>query len=100
LDLSYLTDLHPPKVSAKPINNDNNPHENEEQKLETAFDRLVLEKGQKPMIQALVAQHFRDKESQTGHMEQVDIVKGKGEPVCRKISAEILWNDNNLQGRV
>jgi len=30
------------------------------------------------MIQALVAQHFRDKESKTGQAAQVDIVKGKG----------------------
>jgi hypothetical protein len=30
------------------------------------------------MIQALIAQHFRDKESKTGNTEQVDIVKGKG----------------------
>lgn len=30
------------------------------------------------MIQALIAQHFRDKESKTGQTEQVDIVKGKG----------------------
>ena len=30
------------------------------------------------MIQALIAQHFRDKESNTGQTEQVDIVKGKG----------------------
>lgn len=30
------------------------------------------------MIQALIAQHFRDKESKTGRTEQVDIVKGKG----------------------
>jgi hypothetical protein len=30
------------------------------------------------MIQALIAQHFRDKESKTGQAAQVDIVKGKG----------------------
>lgn len=44
----------------------------------TAFDRLVLEKGHRPMIESLVAQHFRDKASATGQREQVDIVKGKG----------------------
>jgi len=79
LDLSYLTDLHPPKVPAKTIREDENPQNNKQtQKYETAFDRLVLEEGQKPMIQALIAQHFRDKEAKTGHTQQVDIVKGKG----------------------
>ncbi|KAK7740449.1 hypothetical protein SLS53_005290 [Cytospora paraplurivora] len=71
LDLSYLTDLHPTKPP-KQINAI--PQDNKEQEVETAFDRLVLEDGQKPLIQSLVAQHFRDKQSQT---EQVDIVKGK-----------------------
>ena len=44
----------------------------------TAFDRLVLEEGHRPMIVSLISQHFRDKKSTTGHMEQFDIVKGKG----------------------
>lgn len=30
------------------------------------------------MIQALVAQHFRDKEHKAGQAAQMDIVKGKG----------------------
>lgn len=44
----------------------------------TAFDRLVLEEGHRPMIVSLISQHFRDKKSATGHMEHFDIVKGKG----------------------
>ena len=52
----------------------------------TAFDRLVLEEGQKSMVQALVAQHFRDKESKTGQTAaQVDIIKGKGNYITLKL---------------
>ena len=43
-----------------------------------AFNRLVLEKGHHSMIVSLIAQHFRDKKSATGHREEFDIVKGKG----------------------
>lgn len=45
----------------------------------TAFDRLVLEDGHKSMIESLISQHFRDKESKGGPQDQVDVVKGKGE---------------------
>ena len=45
---------------------------------ELAFDRLVLEEGHKPMILSLIAQHFRDKESNMWQSEQIDIVRGKG----------------------
>lgn len=44
----------------------------------TAFDRLVLEKGHRPMIESLITQHFRDKKAKGERAEQVDIVKGKG----------------------
>ncbi|KAF5503164.1 ATPase family AAA domain-containing protein 3B [Colletotrichum fructicola] len=44
----------------------------------TAFDRLVLEDGHKSMIESLISQHFRDKESKGGPQDQVDVVKGKG----------------------
>ncbi|KAH0437315.1 AAA family ATPase [Colletotrichum camelliae] len=44
----------------------------------TAFDRLVLEDGHKSMIESLISQHFRDKESKGGPHDQVDVVKGKG----------------------
>lgn len=33
------------------------------------------------MIQALVAQHFRDKEHKAGQASQMDIIKGKGRMV-------------------
>jgi hypothetical protein len=48
----------------------------------TAFDRLVLEEGHESMIVSLIAQHFRDKKSATGHREETDIVKGKGNVFC------------------
>lgn len=38
------------------------------------------------MIQALIAQHFRDKELKTGQTEQVDIVKGKGDSKLWELS--------------
>ncbi|KUI64420.1 hypothetical protein VM1G_11209 [Cytospora mali] len=79
LDMAYLTDLYPPKLPIKGFPEDNSSlKDKKDQNSGTAFDHLVLEEGQKPMIQALVAQHFRDKESQTGQAEPVDIVKGKG----------------------
>ncbi|KAG4442564.1 hypothetical protein IFR05_001976 [Cadophora sp. M221] len=79
LDLSYLTELHPPKVFPKVDEEEKKTNDKKElPEDKSAFGRLVLEDGQKPMIQALIAQHFRDKESKTGQTEQVDIVKGKG----------------------
>ncbi|KAN0108720.1 hypothetical protein V8E51_008462 [Hyaloscypha variabilis] len=42
----------------------------------SAFSQLVLPPGHKDMVKSLVAQHFRDKESQ--EEQQVDIVSGKG----------------------
>lgn len=88
MDISYLTDLHPSKLEPASPRNANGPKVNEkEQTPGTAFDRLVLEDGQKPMIQALVSQHFRDKQLQTSHTEQVDVVKGKGELYSRSGSS-------------
>lgn len=57
-----------------------NPDANDapQKRMVTAFDRLVLEKGHRPMIESLVSQHFRNRESSAGQREQVDIVKGKG----------------------
>ncbi|TKW56162.1 hypothetical protein CTA1_2989 [Colletotrichum tanaceti] len=43
-----------------------------------AFDRLVLEKGHRAMIESLIAQHFRDKESKGDPNDQFDAVRGKG----------------------
>ncbi|KAK4863480.1 hypothetical protein LT330_002258 [Penicillium expansum] len=47
-------------------------------KRETPFDKLVLPPGHKQMVQSLIAQHFRDKESGGSRNEQVDFVRGKG----------------------
>ncbi|KAK8063334.1 hypothetical protein PG996_007986 [Apiospora saccharicola] len=77
LDISHLTDLY---AHRRPVwghpHNKNSTFEGK--KYKTAFDNLVLEKKQKPMIQALVAQHLRDKEHRAGQTVQMDIVKGKG----------------------
>jgi flagellar biosynthesis GTPase FlhF len=47
-------------------------------KKETAFEQLVLPEGHKNMVQCLVAQHFRDKETRVNDNEEVDVVRGKG----------------------
>lgn len=44
---------------------------------DSAFGQLVLPEGHKKMVKSLVAQHFRDKESQ--EERQADIISGKGE---------------------
>ncbi|KAK8062250.1 hypothetical protein PG997_014347 [Apiospora hydei] len=78
LDISYLTELHAhrqPVGVDEPRTKDDT---SEGRKFKTAFDNLVLEEEQKPMIQALVAQHFRDKVYKAGQTSQTDIVKGKG----------------------
>ncbi|KAK7912129.1 hypothetical protein PG985_014610 [Apiospora marii] len=76
LDLSYLTELYAHRQPLQgPQAQDGSSVVGE---VKTAFDNLVLEEKQKPMIQALVAQHFRDKEHKAGQAAQMDIVKGKG----------------------
>ncbi|KAK8112601.1 hypothetical protein PG984_013127 [Apiospora sp. TS-2023a] len=77
LDLTYLTELHAHRQPMQGPPNRDGTFEVGDYK--TAFDNLVLEEKQKPMIQALVAQHFRDKVHKAGQASQVDIVKGKGE---------------------
>lgn len=76
LDLAYLTDVYTTETATS-APGDNLSREKEKES-GTAFDRLVLEEGHRPMIVSLVAQHFRDKECQTGQRDHVDIVKGKG----------------------
>ncbi|KAF2136546.1 uncharacterized protein K452DRAFT_237314 [Aplosporella prunicola CBS 121167] len=44
----------------------------------TAFDNLVLPEGHKNMVESLILQHFRDKESLRGQSYRSDIVRGKG----------------------
>lgn len=44
---------------------------------DSPFGQLVLPEGHKKMVKSLVAQHFRDKESQ--EERQADIISGKGE---------------------
>ncbi|KAJ0420213.1 hypothetical protein BJY00DRAFT_301637 [Aspergillus carlsbadensis] len=47
-------------------------------KRESTFDQLVLDPNHKRVLQSLVAQHYRDKQSASSASEQVDIVRGKG----------------------
>ncbi|KAH5240557.1 hypothetical protein HBI71_216040 [Parastagonospora nodorum] len=42
----------------------------------SAFDRLALPDGHRDMVESLVTQHFRDRQSSSN--EQTDLVKGKG----------------------
>lgn len=76
LDLDYLTDVY--ATESRTSTNGDKFKKEKDQEMTTAFDRLVLEEGHRPMIVSLVAQHFRDKESTTGQRQHVDIVKGKG----------------------
>ncbi|RDA82879.1 hypothetical protein CP532_0395 [Ophiocordyceps camponoti-leonardi (nom. inval.)] len=46
-----------------------------------AFDRLVLPDGYKDVVQALVTQHFRDKEASNKSDLQSDMIRGKGKGV-------------------
>lgn len=78
LDLSHLTDVQPPETPATATGDKDPQVKQEKQEPATAFDRLVLEKGHRPMIVSLIAQHFRDKKSAAGQREEFDIVKGKG----------------------
>ncbi|PWY90984.1 hypothetical protein BO70DRAFT_410604 [Aspergillus heteromorphus CBS 117.55] len=79
LDLSYLTEVHPPQTGpADPGITSPESWDDDEKKPATTFGRLVLDKKHKHMIVSLIAQHFRDKKSTADHREQVDIVKGKG----------------------
>lgn len=48
-----------------------------------AFGQLVLPEGHKKMVLSLISQHFRNKQSPDNKDEQLDIVRGKGEPGCR-----------------
>ena len=48
-----------------------------------AFGQLVLPAGHKEMVLSLISQHFRNKESAENKDEQLDIVRGKGESICK-----------------
>ncbi|KAL4862330.1 hypothetical protein BDV12DRAFT_178975 [Aspergillus spectabilis] len=78
LDLSYLTEVHPPSSHSADIINAGSTGAQEAAQPPTTFSRLVLNEKHKHMIVSLIAQHFRDKKSTTGQREQVDIVRGKG----------------------
>ncbi|EXJ72274.1 uncharacterized protein A1O5_04778 [Cladophialophora psammophila CBS 110553] len=75
LDLSNLTPVNTSAVKDD-MNEDDDPDDDESDK--TAFGRLVLPRGHKKMVLSLIAQHFRNKESQQDKDEQADIVRGKG----------------------
>ncbi|KAJ5715307.1 uncharacterized protein N7483_012488 [Penicillium malachiteum] len=79
LDLSYLTEIPPPKVTPGELGFGSG-HQWADTKVKpsTTFGRLVLDQKHKHMIISLIAQHFRDKKTTTDHREQRDIVRGKG----------------------
>lgn len=82
LDLAYLTDIQSRSEAVSDNASSTTDAKEMDKKKEpseiTAFDRLVLPEGHKPMIVSLIAQHFRDKESKGAQTEQIDIVRGKG----------------------
>lgn len=45
-----------------------------------AFGHLVLPSGHKKMVLSLISQHFRNKQSSESNDENLDLVRGKGEP--------------------
>ncbi|KAF3054783.1 hypothetical protein GL218_07412 [Daldinia childiae] len=55
-------------------------YENEQNRdnIKTAFDQLVLPPGHKDMVEALVTQHFQDREAAQRGNGQTDLVRGKG----------------------
>ncbi|TFA98897.1 hypothetical protein CCMA1212_009357 [Trichoderma ghanense] len=77
LDLTHMTAIHAPDVE-NVLADEQTRNTNGNTKQKTAFDRLVIKKEHRSMIVSLVAQHFRDKKSTSGHQQQFDIVKGKG----------------------
>ncbi|KAH0497735.1 hypothetical protein TgHK011_005021 [Trichoderma gracile] len=77
LDLTYMTAIHAPDVE-NVLADEQTRSTTANKKQKTAFDSLVIKKEHRSMIVSLVAQHFRDKKSTSGHQQQFDIVKGKG----------------------
>ncbi|KAJ4325078.1 hypothetical protein N0V84_003621 [Fusarium piperis] len=73
LDLDYLSEVT--DVGEDYINTAGDDSDEDDK---TAFGRLVLPKGHREMVLSLISQHFRNKASQKGRDEQVDIVRGKG----------------------
>jgi hypothetical protein len=76
LNLAYLTEAYRPDLPAA-VAQVSGGQDAKELKKKTAFDRLVLEEGHKPMILSLIAKHFRDKKAKAGQSDQFDIVKAK-----------------------
>lgn len=70
LDLTYLSDIRRVGQDDEDVQEDR-----------TAFGRLVLPDNHKKMVQSLIAQHFRDKESPESKDSQFDIVRGKGKMI-------------------
>ncbi|KAK3360350.1 hypothetical protein B0T25DRAFT_449298, partial [Lasiosphaeria hispida] len=75
LDLTYLTEI---ASGGGNVDAGEDGAEDDAEEDKSAFGRLVLPGGHKGMVLSLVSQHFRNKRSQKGKDEQVDIVRGKG----------------------
>ncbi|CCF32008.1 hypothetical protein CH063_04472 [Colletotrichum higginsianum] len=80
LDLAFLSEIQLRTLSSVPDNKHDASHTQEDSSTGSAaaFDRLVLEEGHRSMIELLIAQHFRDKESKGDPNDQYDAVRGKG----------------------
>ncbi|GME52843.1 uncharacterized protein COCSADRAFT_177807 [Neofusicoccum parvum] len=82
LDLAHLSDVHRPNAPAAatkdPNTQESKENNKEREEYTSTFNRLVLEKGHKNMIESLIAQHFRDKKSTSHRTGEFDIVRGKG----------------------
>ena len=85
LDLEYLSDVNDANEGETAVDEDD---EDEDDK--TAFGRLVLPEGHKEMVLSLISQHFRNKVSQKGREEQVDIVRGKGNHHSFRLQESLL----------
>ncbi|KAK4464310.1 hypothetical protein QBC42DRAFT_344734 [Cladorrhinum samala] len=78
LDISFMIEVQSSEIPTAASNSNSDASDAPEKCMVTAFDRLVLEKGHRPIIESLVSQHFRNRESSAGQRGQVDIIRGKG----------------------
>lgn len=103
LDLTYLAPPHFPTTSTFDSFGDEAHYGAAKQVVppRLAFEQLVLPDGHKDMVLSLIAQHYRDKQTQNGEREQVDIIRGKGECGFAYFSRaqNRLFRHNHLVGK-
>lgn len=74
LDLDYLSDVPSSGIDRGQSDDD------DDEASQGAFGQLVLPPGHKTMVLSLISQHFRNKQSPESNDENLDLVRGKGEP--------------------